>query len=253
MSDVTLFGAEFSKQYALGCRALGIELPWGLAVLALESGFNPHAQNASGARGLFQKMPEQVLARTHQPVILPPDAVAPPGFLVKDEHGDKTDMKKVTGRTLWKLYTCPSPAQQIEDAFRFWSAMKETFHVGEFSSRGAFYALNLAPARLARGTEPERVLYSSRKDLHPEEYWPAAYEANKGLDPLLADGKTRKGWIEIRDLEAPLDKAIARCKAKYDAELAAAKPYPVSELAAAQMMTPTLPSPSEASDADELE
>lgn len=237
MSDVARFGTEFARIYVSGCRSLGIELPWGLAVLALESGFNPKAANASGARGLFQKMPEQVMAKNGAPVFLPADAAPPPGFVTRDTRDEGGSPK----RTLWKLYSCPLPAQQIADAFLFWCAMAKTFNVESFSSRGAFYALNLAPARLARGTEAARVLYSSRKDLHPEEYWPAAYEANKGLDPLLADGHSRKGWIEIRDLEAPLDKAVANHKARYDAELAAA-----------QALCEALPSPSQTSDSDEL-
>lgn len=37
---------------------LGVPPAWVLAVLALESGFGPTAHNASGARGLWQRMPE---------------------------------------------------------------------------------------------------------------------------------------------------------------------------------------------------
>jgi hypothetical protein len=121
MSTVAVFGAEFSRRLMAGCKALGVPPEWVLAVLALESGFNPNAANPSGARGLWQRMPD---------------------------------------RTTGALYSRPPPPQQIADAFLFWSQMQRAFRVPRFTSRAAFYCCNLAPARLSGGHYgPDTVLY----------------------------------------------------------------------------------------------
>ncbi len=205
MNTVAVFGADFSRRLMAGCRGLEVPPEWVLSVLALESGYNQAAGNPSGARGLWQKMPD---------------------------HGVPYDTSK-------------APAQQLADAFVFWGQMRASFKVTSFGTRGAFYCLNLAPARLAdgRGT-PDRILYSSRQDLHPAEYSQRAYEQNIGLDPVTghdAQGKPlRKGWIEIRDLEAPLDRAVAGHQARFAAELASARaldlPFPVPPAAGAPIV-----------------
>jgi hypothetical protein len=116
-----LFGKNFTATLLEGSRNLGIDPAWILAVIALESGFNPFAANPSGARGLWQKMPEKKVLY---------------------------DVGK-------------SPAVQLGDAIHFWQFMQKTFQAGPFKSRAAFYCLNLAPARLKGGTYTgETVLYA---------------------------------------------------------------------------------------------
>ena len=54
---MTTFGAAWTRRLVQSSAALAVPCEWVLAVLALESGFNPSARNASGARGLWQRMP----------------------------------------------------------------------------------------------------------------------------------------------------------------------------------------------------
>lgn len=161
------FGPAWSRALCVGCASLGVPPEWVLAVLALESGFNPLAKNASGARGLWQRMPSGGVP-----------------------------------------YAVTDPTQQLRDAFAFWRAMMLQFHVDGFTSREAFYCLNLAPARLRNSAyTPETVLYAAPT---------AAYEANRNLDPH------HTGRITIAMLAPALDAAVARNRARYDAELEAA-------------------------------
>lgn len=169
---MTTFGAAWTSALIEGAASLGIPPAWVLAVLALESGFNPAARNkASLAFGLWQRMPP---------------------------------------------YAETDPTQQLRDAFAFWRAQVCTFEVSMISSRAVFYCLNLAPARTKGTPTDETVLYSSRQDLHPREFWPKGYAQNRNLD---AAGR---GWIVIGDLEPSLARAVRACQARYDAELAAA-------------------------------
>lgn len=166
------FGPAWSRALCDGCVGINVPPEWPLSVIALESGFDPLAVSPAGARGLWQKMPSK------------------PGA----------------------PYTTTDPVQQIRDAFAFWTLMKVHFRVPRFTSREAFYCLNLAPARLRDGAyDSETVLYAAPG---------AAYQMNApafGLDPRAKDGA-----IRIRHLAAGLEAAIRRCRARYDAELEAA-------------------------------
>lgn len=51
------FGVDWTDALCEGSERLGVHVAWVLAVLALESGFDPCARNRSGARGLWQRMP----------------------------------------------------------------------------------------------------------------------------------------------------------------------------------------------------
>lgn len=165
------FGDEWTRVLVIGANQLGVPPEWILAVIALESGFNPLAKSIANARGLWQKMPS------------------------KDG----------------KPYAETDPTKQLQDAFAFWVEMKRVFVVPAFTSREAFYCLNLAPARLMGGTyTDETVLYSKAKHK-------AAYEANRGLDV------TKRGDIRIKDLRVGLDASVRRCQGRYDDELAAAR------------------------------
>lgn len=55
---MTTFGPVWTQTLIDGARVLAVPPAWVLAVIALESGFNPTARNPSGAVGLWQKMPE---------------------------------------------------------------------------------------------------------------------------------------------------------------------------------------------------
>lgn len=164
------FGDAWSLALCIGCASLNVPPEWVLAVLALESGFDPLARNSSGARGLWQRMP-------------------------------------IDG----KPYDVADPVKQIEDAFGFWRAMVRGFRA-PLRSREAVYCLNLAPARLRDGQyDDETVLYGAPS---------MAYKQNAkafGLDP-----EDPVGRIRMRNLAHGIDAAIARHRARYDAELAAA-------------------------------
>lgn len=172
------FGPLWSEALVFGAEEIAVPFPWVLAVFALESGFNPAAENkSSGARGLWQKMP----------------------------------LKTPDGKRI--PYAVIDPVTQMQDAFRFWGNMQKTFNTGKLATRESFYCLNLAPARLANGaSSASRVLYSSKHDLHPAEYWLAGYKQNEHLD---AD---HKGWITIGDLAPKLDQYVRKCQEKYDLE-----------------------------------
>lgn len=172
---MTTFGPEWSRALCDGCQLLagppGIPLEWPLAVIALESGFNPMARSKAGARGLWQKMP-------------------------------------VAG----KEYDQADPVRQIKDAFGFWCAMQTAFKVGKLTTREAFYALNLAPARLKNGSyDNDTVLYAA----------PAiAYRMNAA--PFGLDPNDPVGTLKIQDLASGLDAAVKRCEERFYAELEAA-------------------------------
>lgn len=59
MTTAVVFGEAFTRRLVEGAKALRVPPEWILAVLALESGFNPQASNPSGARGLWQRMPSR--------------------------------------------------------------------------------------------------------------------------------------------------------------------------------------------------
>lgn len=182
------FGFVWSGALVDGCRGMGVPFEYPLTALAIESGFNPNARNPSGAQGLWQKMPT----------------------VVKDKQGNV--VQRIP-------YTEKDPVRQIKDAFAFWRSMAKQFAPGgQVVSREAFYCLNLAPARLRKSVQngDRTVLYSSRKDLHPEEFWLAGYQQNKGLDV------GRKGWIEMGDLKPKLDHYVKANQERYDLELALA-------------------------------
>jgi hypothetical protein len=225
MTEVAVFGTRFSVALCEGCAmlsSLGTPVPpeWVLGALALESGFNPRAANASGARGLWQKMPEPVVQKG-KPVVLAVDAKPPPGCLLRDIRDPMT--KQVTGKSLWQLYACPAPEVQIAEACRFWwqFARAQKMPSG-FTSREALYCCNLAPARLRGGRYTgETVLYSANEeDKGLDVYWPAAYLQNcEAFGLAKAAGELR---LRMRHLATGLDRAIARHRARYDAEVAAA-------------------------------
>ena len=165
---MTTFGPDWTAALVAGADSLSVPPEWPLAVIAIESGFNPLARNASTAAfGLWQKMPP---------------------------------------------YAVTDPVRQLQDAFAFWRVMVADMRVDLLRTREAFYCLNLAPARLRFGQyNDDTALYAAPSIAYRENAGPF------GLDPYAKDGSLR-----IRDLAHGLDAAIARCLARYDAELAAA-------------------------------
>ena len=186
---VTTFGPPWTRLLIDGAASLHVPCEWVLAVLALESGFNPLARNASGARGLWQRMPR--------------DGVP---------------------------YAETDPTRQLADAFAFWRQMLAAFRVGAPTSREAFYCLNLAPARLKDGRyNDDTVLYAAPG---------AAYRANAA--PFGLDPEDPVGRLRMRDLASGLDAAVRRCRARYDAELGAARDRQMWDDAAPDMRNPDL-------------
>jgi len=108
---VTTFGPSWSRALCEGCATMSVPPEWVLAVFALESGFNPLARSAAGARGLWQRMPS------------------------------KSGVE----------YPTTDPVEQLRDAFKFWRLMTFQFRVPAITSRAALYCLNFAPARLQGG------------------------------------------------------------------------------------------------------
>lgn len=221
---VAVFGSRFSVALVEGCgllSSLGTPVPvrWVLRCIALESGFNQKAANASGARGLWQRMPEQQFAQG-RPVVLPLDAKAPQGFILRDVRDPMT--KQVTGRSLWKLYSCPAPEVQIAEACRFWWRMARDLKVeGGFRTCEALYCANLAPARLRGGRyNDETVLYSANDaDKGLDSYYPAGFLQNHAAFGLPEDGERR---LRMKHLTFGLDSAERRLRARVDAEETAA-------------------------------
>ncbi len=188
---MSTFGPEFTKALLVGCSDLKVPPEWVLAVLALESGFKLTAANPSGARGLWQKMPDMVSQTWPQGKALPPG-----------------HFQKANG-SVWRYYDVSKPAHvQLEDAFRFWRNMQRTFSMGAWPSRAAFYCTNLYPATLRGGKyNDDTVLFAKGTK---------AYEQNAGLD------YRKRGFVCIDDLDRSLERAVKNCQARYNAELGAA-------------------------------
>lgn len=224
---ISAFGADFSRAFCLGCASIGTRLEWPFAVLCLEGdGMNPYAANASGARGMWQRMPTQVVI-DGVPRTLPPGVPPPAGCIARPVKGPDG---AVIHQTVWRLYSPTDPVRQINDYFAYTRAMIAELRAGKLTSRSALYCLNLAPARVYGGTyTDETIVYSTNVEDEPlnarghafaKTYWPDAYQANArafGLDP-----KNPHGRILMSDLATGLDAAVARHQAKYDAELTAA-------------------------------
>lgn len=211
MSVPLLFGVEFSGALCLGCASLSVPPEWVLAVLCLEgNGMDPHAANASGARGMWQRMPEPVLVGG-RPLILDLVAPCPVGCVLRVAH-DLHDPTKVVGHSVWKLYAPTDPVRQLNDYFAWTRVELRNVNAGAIRSREALYCCNLAPERLRNGGyDPDTVLYPAPTD---------AYRANArsfGLDP-----NDPKGALRMSDLATGLDAAVKRHQAKFDAELEAA-------------------------------
>lgn len=207
MSSVKAFGPGFSRELATGAASIGAEIEWVCAVLALESGFDPKAANASGARGLWQRMPDQVRIKG-EPLILPPGSACPPGCILR-ELREKGGLR---GYKVWRLYAVSDPRQQLIDYFAFTRGMLDAFKARPIRSREALYCVNLAPARLGGGRyDPDTLLYPVGS---------SAYRQNArafGLDP-----EATAGGLRMKHLAVGLDAAVERCRARYDVEVAAA-------------------------------
>lgn len=207
---VKVFGPAWSRGMCDVARELNVPLEWPLAKIALESGFDPLARNASGARGLWQAMPKDMGEHDGQSTL-------PPGWYLRTVMRDG----KTTVRMM-KPYLTTDPVVQLREGLAFWKAMARDFHVGAFRSRASLYCLNIAPARLRDGAyDDETILYSADPaDKAHAYYWPTAYRQNAasfGLNPADPVGKLR-----MKHLDVGLDAAIARHRARYDAELEAA-------------------------------
>lgn len=221
-----VFGPAFSRALVEGCALLGVPPEWTLAKIALESGFNPNASNGSGARGLWQKMPEQVWGNG-KPLTVPVGSSPPPGCILRAVKGVSG---KILHMTVWRLYSCPAPEVQIRDAFRSWRSSQVNTQIGPFKTREALYCLNLAPARLAGGEyDDETIIYSADPADAPLNrlggrftltFWPTAYRENAA--PFGLNPSDSKGKIRMHQLAYGLDKYVAINRARYDAELAAA-------------------------------
>jgi hypothetical protein len=236
------FGPSWTRVLVDGCRELSrpdfpVPPEWILAKLALESGFDPavlqgrarvveptgpndprpeiagsngkRLSHGSGARGLCQMMPTSRVDRGSRPDLL-------------------------------TLYAVTDPVQQLRDGFALWRRF-----VGKgLRHRSALYCANLAPARLAIPSyDDDTILYSANIDDEPindlrggytQTFWPRAYRDNAapfGLDPkadgTAVDERTKKhrgeGRLRMKHLAHGLDVAVRACRARYDAELDAAR------------------------------
>lgn len=205
----TTFGPEWSRALCLGCASLDVPPDWVLAVLALEGGFNPLARNASGARGMWQRMPDPVYSNG-KPLVLGNGEPAPPGCIVRSVKDKITGV--VTGQSVHRLYAPTDPVQQINDFFAWTRSRLHVVNSGKLKSRSALYCCNLAPERLRDGRyTDETILYSA-----PSE----AYKQNAA--PFGLDAKDPHGALRMKHLAYGLDAAVARHRTRYNAELAAA-------------------------------
>lgn len=214
-----VFGPEFSRAMCIGCRSIGAEIEWVCATLCLEGGgMNPNAANPSGARGMWQRMPEQLFAQG-RPLVLPIGAPAPPGCILRDAK-DPKDRTLIVGRSVWRLYGTKDPVQQLQDYFAWTRDRLASLNAGPLKHRSALYCINLAPERLRDGKYgDETVLYSMRVE-DGRACYPDAYKQNAasfGLIPTDALGR-----LQMKHLAVGLDAAVRRHQAKYDAEVTAA-------------------------------
>lgn len=208
MTKFDAFGREWSRALCEGCATLDVPPEWVLAVFALESGFNPFARNASGARGLWQRMPDRVFANG-RPLVLPVGAATPPGNILRPHKGASG---VVVGLSVWRLYAPVEPLKQLTDYFAWTRTRLSTVHAGKLRSRAALYCCNLAPERLRDGRyTDETPLYSAPSQEYQQN---AAHFGLKASDP--------KGVLRLRHLEYGLDAGVARHRDRYNAELAAA-------------------------------
>jgi hypothetical protein len=139
--------------------------------------------------------------------------------LIVNSHGYSGLFQRapINGRPYVELPGKRDPVVQVRDSFAFWISMiTEVAKVEWFTSLGAFYCLNLAPAKVN-----SRVVYAGPGPWFDEEGNPAdeklslecaaefkarprAYAAqDEKLDPHIAygeDGKSRgKGWLAASD------------------------------------------------------
>ena len=199
MSGPACFGKEFSVVLVDGCAALGVPPDWPLAVIALESGFDPTIYHGRNQAVALDKAPADWREVEGLGVALPRNCTGASGLWQKMPQRLKRDGK----RDLLRLY-CSSvrdPAQQLREAIRFWGDWAPP---GGWKSREHFYASNLAPAYAKESAE---VLYPAGS---------AGAKANLYLDV------DQDGSIEMSELGTPLDRAVRQCRTRYECELDAA-------------------------------
>lgn len=184
----TTFGPAWTGALLLGCESLGVAPAWTLAKIALESDFNPFARNASGARGLGQRMPANGVEY----------AVTDPVRQLNDAF------------TFWRAMRATLKVGEFRsrEALYCLNLAPARLLGGQYDDETILYSANADDERLNQ--------FHGRFE---RTYWPIAYQQNAaafGLDPHDTLGRLR-----MRDLARGLDAAVARNRSRYDAELAA--------------------------------
>lgn len=187
-----VFGDGFSRMCDSGSKNLGVDVLWTFELFGYESGFDPLRENDIGARGLWQKL--------------------------KVRLADGTYFK----------YQVTDPAKQVADYFLRATDLRRKLGFSELPTRGHYYCLNLAPARLQGGkATPETVVYSlthDRSNFIANHYlakpFPAGYVGGSFTGP---DGVKRVDFFTIADLDAPLLKASRWFPNRFTRELAAVR------------------------------
>lgn len=178
-----LFGSAWTALLRDGSGLLDVDPSWVLVLLAFHSGLDPLRESPNGARGLWQFM--------------------------------GTYYVSPTGERMRRLYEEKDPVRQLADAFHFWTIQKRIYRVSRLPTRAHFFALSLAPDRLAGNTPTsmDTLLFPTGTK---------GYDANKPLD------REKKGYILLGDLEWPLQKASQVYAQRLRRELEAAK-APIEE------------------------
>jgi len=171
---MTLSDRFFSDLAALGARR-GSDPAIFLTVWCVESGLNPHAINAIGARGLNQMLPSTLTAL-----------------------GAPADFETLSGE---------AQLPWIEKLI----ASGERRNGGPFDSAARYYHANFFPVTMARGNTPDTIV-AARDAADPREA--QAYAFNAGLD-ADGDGKITLSDLAtvLNRVHPKFDAAFARLEA----------------------------------------
>jgi hypothetical protein len=188
------FDAELCRiaRVVLDCDPMDLARP-----LFNESGLSFKAHNPKGdASGIFQAMPFVLRGLGFTGA---GGYTEVPGAYARARMASDDATMKALDRALAAAFRTLDAGSQLDP----WMAKYYAPHRGKLVNATAVYMATFCPAYLDKAGEPEWVICGSRPS-DPRKNW---YPVNIGLDPKRGDPPTRKGWIEVRDLTAAIQRA----------------------------------------------